>query len=59
LPSDPRGDPSKNGYWYASDGRTYTVIAEVELPQNASPTVCPANVSKSLGREYLYCVTDK
>lgn len=59
LPSDPRGDPSKNGYWYKSDGKTYVVMAEVELPQNATPTVCPDNVNASLDRENLYCVTDK
>ena len=27
IPSDPLGDPSVNGYWYQSDGRTYTLYA--------------------------------
>jgi 4-amino-4-deoxy-L-arabinose transferase-like glycosyltransferase len=30
LPSDPLGDPSANGYFYASDGNTYTLYARRE-----------------------------
>ncbi len=30
LPSDPLGDASVNGYWYQSDGRTYTLYARRE-----------------------------
>ena len=31
LPNDPLGEPaSENGYWYASDGATYTVWAQRE-----------------------------
>ena len=30
LPSDPLGDPAINGYWYVSDGATYTVYAQRE-----------------------------
>ena len=27
LPNDPLGDPAQNGYWYKSDGNTYTLYA--------------------------------
>jgi hypothetical protein len=27
LPVDPLGDPAVNGYWYVSDGATYTIYA--------------------------------
>lgn len=30
LPSDPVGDASTNGYWYASDGSTYTLYGQRE-----------------------------
>ena len=30
LASDPIGDQSTNGYWYASDGRTYTLYGQRE-----------------------------
>ncbi len=30
IPVDPLGDPGKNGYWLASDGRTYVVYAQRE-----------------------------
>ena len=30
LPNDPLGDPSVNGYFYASDGNTYTLYARRE-----------------------------
>ncbi len=30
LPEDPLGDPAANGYWYASDGRRFTVYAQRE-----------------------------
>jgi hypothetical protein len=30
LPIDPLGDPATNGYWYESDGTTYTLFAQRE-----------------------------
>ncbi len=30
LPSDPLGDPVKNGYWYSSDGQSVTLYASIE-----------------------------
>ncbi len=30
LPADPVGDASTNGYWYVSDGSTYTLYAQRE-----------------------------
>jgi hypothetical protein len=30
LPSDPLGDPVKNGYWYSSDGASVTLYAALE-----------------------------
>jgi hypothetical protein len=38
IPQDPLGDPLKNGYWYASDGERFTILAirEGEGPSNLS-----------------------
>ncbi len=33
LPEDPLGDPGTNGYWYASNGATYTLYAVREAEQ--------------------------
>lgn len=38
VPGDPLGNPSGNGYWYASDGQSYIVYAQRESEQTAE---CP------------------
>jgi hypothetical protein len=58
IPSDPRCDPAVNGYWYASDGKSYTLIAAMELPANATPPgSCSEAASKHTGKENLYCLS--
>lgn len=53
LPQDPLGDPANNGYFYASDGETYTLYATREGDQLAECSEHPDH----LGRiESLYCV---
>lgn len=56
IPTDPVGDPGENGYWYASDGKTYMVIAAMELAENASPTACPEIVVDFVERGNLLCI---
>jgi hypothetical protein len=57
IPSDPRGDPAMNGYWYTSDGKSYTLIAAMELPANATPPgSCPEAAAKHTKKPNLYCL---
>jgi hypothetical protein len=57
FPVDPLGDPGKNGYWYASDGKTYLLIAAMEAPENASPKdACPEAVKDFVGKGNLLCL---
>ena len=55
IPADPRGDQATNGYWYVSDGKTYTLIAEMEIAGNVTPQGCP-KVPVST-KTNLYCVS--
>jgi len=58
IPTDPLGDPAANGYWYASDGKSYTLIAAMELPANAMPPgICPEAAAKHTKKANLYCLT--
>ena len=59
IPSDPRGDPAVNGYWYISDGKSYTLIAVVGLPANATPQSCPDIAARHTGKPNtnLYCLS--
>jgi len=53
LPQDPLGDPAMNGYFYASDGATYTLYATREGDQPAECSEHPDH----LGRiDSLSCV---
>ena len=55
---DPLGEPLKNGYWYASDGKTYTIWALREGPENAADPVCTGQVPPHLqGQSSLFCVS--
>ncbi|MEX1255273.1 MAG: type II secretion system protein GspG [Dehalococcoidia bacterium] len=53
LPNDPLGEPaSENGYWYASDGDTYTVWAQRETD---TVPECPDHPSHLEGVDSLQC----
>jgi hypothetical protein len=56
LPAtDPLGEPLLNGYWYASDGESFTVYALQEAPPTPDVPVCekPEALEKY---DRLYCV---
>ena len=57
IPSDPLGDSVKNGYWYSSDGKTFTLIAAVDLSTNATPDKCEQRFAQHTKRTNLRCVT--
>ena len=54
---DPLGEPLVNGYWYVSDGKTYTIWTRREGPASAGDPVCreAAPHLKDIGS--LFCVT--
>jgi hypothetical protein len=54
LPEDPLGDPSSNGYWYASNGATYTLYAVREAEQFDE---CPDHPDHLKHAESLLCTT--
>jgi len=58
IPTDPSGDPGKNGYWYTSDGKTFTLIAGMELEANATPGRCPELAARHTDKDNLYCLRD-
>ncbi|MCI0855278.1 MAG: glycosyltransferase family 39 protein [Chloroflexi bacterium] len=55
IPVDPLGEPIQNGYWYRSDGRSYTLIAlrETEL---GAPSMCPEGLYTSEVEQKRTCV---
>jgi hypothetical protein len=57
VPTDPQGDPGQNGYWYISDGTTFTLVAGMDMATNATPTTCDPHLTESLKKSNLYCVT--
>ncbi|MGD0765392.1 MAG: type II secretion system protein GspG [Dehalococcoidia bacterium] len=57
VPADPQGDPGQNGYWYLSDGKTFTLIAAMDMEADATPTKCDPNYADTLKKSNLYCVT--
>jgi hypothetical protein len=56
VPSDPTGDPVKNGYWYSSDGQSLKFYAalEVDVPEAAKCATEDAELKKKFN---LICVT--
>lgn len=55
---DPLGDPSTNGYWYASDGRSYTIWMLREGPSNPGDPVCSEAPPDPLRKKgSLFCIT--
>ncbi len=53
LPEDPLGAPSDNGYWYASDGRRYTLYAQRESDRYQA---CPEHPEHLSRFDSLLCV---
>lgn len=55
--SDPLGEAVANGYWYASDGETYTIWMLREGPANPGEPVCPESNPHLTEKGPLFCVT--
>ena len=55
LPLDPLGDPTKNGYWYSSDGGTAKFYASLEdsIPDEQK---CPTEDVELQKKSVLICV---
>lgn len=54
---DPLGEPVANGYWYASDGESYTIWMLREGPGNAGDPICPESNPHLKEKGPLFCVT--
>ena len=50
-------DPDQSSYSYVSDGKTFTLIAVMDDPANATPTKCDARFAEHLKKSNLYCLT--
>ncbi|HUS81901.1 MAG TPA: hypothetical protein VM013_01420 [Dehalococcoidia bacterium] len=57
IPVDPEGDSVKNGYWYSSDGKTFTLVAAVDLAASATPAACEERFAQHTKKAHLYCLT--
>ncbi len=57
IPSDPTGDTVDNGYWYVSDGKTFTLIAGVDSPADGTPAMCEQRFHDHTKKTDLYCLT--
>lgn len=55
--SDPLGEPVVNGYWYASDGGSYTIWMLREGPGNPGDPICPESNPHLQEKGPLFCVT--
>lgn len=55
--SDPLGESIVNGYWYASDGDSYTIWMLREGPGNPGEPVCPESNPHLTEKGPLFCVT--
>ncbi len=54
---DPLGEPVLNGYWYASDGETYTIWMLREGPGNPGDPICPETNPHLKEKGPLFCIT--
>jgi hypothetical protein len=54
---DPLGEPLANGYWYASDGKSYTIWMLREGPANPGDPVCPEVTPHLKDKKALFCIT--
>lgn len=58
VPMDPRGNPAANGYWYQSDGLSYTLYMSMESGEGLDDSGCPSPRPKELANvTHLYCVS--
>jgi hypothetical protein len=56
VPMDARGDPAQNGYWYESDGLSYTLYMAMESGDGLDESGCPQPRPKELANvAHLYC----
>ena len=57
IPFDPRGDPAANGYWYQSDGMSYTLYMSMEVGGAMDGADCGSPIPPQLsGVPHLFCV---
>ena len=54
---DPLGEPLVNGYWYTSDGQSYTIWMLREGPGNPGDPICPEATPHLEEKGALFCVT--
>ena len=54
---DPLGEPLGNGYWYASDGKSYTIWMMREGPGNPGDPICPEVIPHLKEKGSLFCIT--
>jgi hypothetical protein len=54
---DPLGEPLRNGYWYSSDGETYTIWMRREGPAKPGDPVCSEIVDFLKDKGPLFCIT--
>ncbi len=57
LLQDPLGDPLANGYWYVSDGGTYTIWMLRESEGSSSEFACSEASPFLLDKGALFCLT--
>ena len=55
--SDPLGEPVANGYWYASDGKAYTIWMLREGPGSPGDPICPESNPHLKEKGPLFCLT--
>lgn len=57
IPVDVLGDPLNNGYWYESDGLTYTLYAAMETNVGIDESSCPSPRPERLQKAFaLLCI---
>jgi hypothetical protein len=59
IPADPLGEPTTNGYFYASDGLSYSVFALLEDDASQRTIDCPFYDTGALPDEIGLCVTGR
>jgi hypothetical protein len=59
IPSDPAGPSVLNGYWYTSDGKSFTLVAGVDSPTDATPAKCEERFTAHTKKDYLFCLTSE
>ena len=53
--TDPRGNTQANGYWYESDGSSFTIYASLEIPLGLEETCITTDESLAL-EPILFCI---